>query len=117
RDVTATGLRCDGAAREGERGPTVKPDIEAVVRGADLAGWESVEVEYGARSFPVLVPGGSRILEMNEVAPLLDPLLGIRPPLNAPIGSRTLPAILASKAKPTAQLTVCITTSDITRPV
>ena len=95
----------------------MKSDIEAVVRGADLAGWESVEVEYGARSFPVLVPGGSRILEMNEVAPLLDPGARMRASLNAPIGSRTLPAILLSKGKPAAELTVCITTSDITRPV
>ena len=95
----------------------MKPDIEAAVRGADLTGWKSVDVEYGTRSFPVLVPGDSRVLEMNEVAPLLDPGARMRAALNAPIGSRTLPAILLSKGKPAAELTVCITTSDITRPV
>jgi len=100
-----------------KRGLIVKPEIEAVVRGADLAGWKPVEVEYGTRSFPVLVPGGSRILEMNEIAPLLDPGARMRACLDAPIGSRTLPAILLSKGKPAAELTVCITTSDITRPV
>ncbi len=95
----------------------MKAEIEAVVRGADLAGWEPVEVEYGSRSFPVLLPGGSRVLEMNEVAPLLDPAARMRACLEAPIGSRPLPAILLGKGKPVANLTVCITTSDITRPV
>ena len=95
----------------------MKPEIEAVVRGADLSGWRSVEVEYGSRSFQVLLPEGSRILEMNEVAPLRDPGARMRAALNAPIGSRTLPAILLSKGRPAAELKVCITTSDITRPV
>ena len=95
----------------------MKPEIEAVVRGADLAGWEPVEVEYGTRSFPVLLPRGSRVLEMTEVAPLLDPGARMRASLEAPIGSRTLPAILLGKGKPADQLKVCITTSDITRPV
>ncbi|HVO49675.1 MAG TPA: nickel-dependent lactate racemase [Thermoanaerobaculia bacterium] len=95
----------------------MKPEIEAAVRGADLGTWKSVEVEYGAKSFPVLVPEATRILEMNEVAPLLDPGARMRASLNAPIGSRTLPAILLSKGKPAAEVTVCITTSDITRPV
>lgn len=95
----------------------MKPDIEAAVRGADLSGWRPVEVEYGTQSFPVLVPDGTRILEMNEVPPLADPGARMRAALNAPIGSRTLPAILLSKGKPAADLKVCITTSDITRPV
>jgi nickel-dependent lactate racemase len=95
----------------------MKPEITAIIRDANLSGWKQVEVEYGASSFRVSVPKDCRILEMKEAPPLADPRASMRASINAPIGSRPLPEILKAKGKPAEQLTVCITTSDITRPV
>ncbi len=93
------------------------PEISRIVRAADLRKWKSVEVEYGATAFEVRVPGPCRVLEMQDVPPLSDPRGRIRASLHGPIGCRPLPAILEGKGKRTDRLTVCITTSDITRPV
>jgi len=95
----------------------MKPEVAGIIRSANLSGWKKVEVEYGARSFPVCVPRDCRILEMKEAPPLGDPKASILASINKPIGSRPLPEILKDKGKPADQLTVCITTSDITRPV
>ena len=95
----------------------MRADVARVVRSADLAGWKTVEVEYGVRAFEVRVPGRCRTLEMKEVPPLADPRERIRASIHGPVGSRPLPEILRGKGKPVGQLTVCITTSDITRPV
>jgi nickel-dependent lactate racemase len=95
----------------------MKTEVARIIRGADLSGWKKVEVEYGAAAFAVCVPPGCRILEMKDAAPLADPRASMSASINAPIGSPTLPEILKAKGKPADQLTVCITTSDITRPV
>jgi lactate racemase len=95
----------------------MKPEVAGIIRRANLSGWKKVEVEYGARSFAVCAPGDCRILEMKEAPPLGDPQASINESINKPIGSRPLPEILKSKGKPAGQLTVCIATSDITRPV
>ena len=47
-----------------EEGSTVKADVARIIRNADMAGWKTVEVEYGAKTFEVRVPGHCRILEM-----------------------------------------------------
>jgi nickel-dependent lactate racemase len=95
----------------------MKPEVARIIRGANLSGWKKVEVEYGAASFAVCVPPDCRILEMKDTPPLGDPRASMNASINTPIGSRTLPEILKAKGKPASQLTVCITTSDITRPV
>mgnify|MGYP005811430315 CR=1 FL=1 len=95
----------------------IKPEVAAVLARANLSGWKKVEVEYGPRSFPVCVPPDCRILEMNEAPLLRDPRASIADSISNPIGSSSLPEILKAKRKPAGQLTVCIATSDITRPV
>jgi len=95
----------------------MKPEMASILRGANLSGWKKVEVEYGARAFAVCVPRDCRILEMKEAPLLGNPKASINASINRPIGAKPLPEILKNKGKPADQLTVCITTSDITRPV
>ena len=95
----------------------MKPEVASILRTANLSGWKKVEVEYGARSFAICAPKDCHVLEMKEAPPLSDPQASINDSINRPIGSRPLPEILKNKGKPADQLTVCITTSDITRPV
>jgi len=95
----------------------VRPDIAHVVRGADIGGWKPVEIEHGDRTIEVLLPAGAKTLGMREFAPLARPADEIRRSLEAPIGTPALPKIIEAKGKPAGKLSVCITTSDITRPV
>jgi nickel-dependent lactate racemase len=95
----------------------MKPEVARTVQGADLTGWKTVEVEYGEQTVPVRVPGDCRVLEMDEVPPLTHPREAIHRSIHSPIGCQPLPAILREKGKPAGDLRVCITTSDITRPV
>jgi nickel-dependent lactate racemase len=93
------------------------PEIERALAGADLSGWEEVAVEYGPREMAVRVPPGTRTLEMKDVKPLADPAAAIREAMERPIGCAPLPDLVRAKGKDPASLKVCITTSDITRPV
>ena len=93
------------------------PDIARIVNGTDISRWPPVEVEYGARTLAVRIPANCRILEMSEVPPQADPRDAIRRSIHRPIGCRPLPEILRAAGKAPGDLTVCITTSDITRPV
>ncbi len=95
----------------------MKPEVAKVVRGADLSRWKTVDVEYGDSALAVRVPENCRILEMKEVPPLPDPGGKIRDSIRNPIGSPSLAEIVRGKGKPPGDLTVCIATSDITRPV
>jgi len=95
----------------------MRSDIAAVVRGADIRRWKPVEIEHGDRTIEVLLPPGAKTLRMREFAPLARPADEIRRSLEAPIGAVPLPDILKTKGKPAGKLSVCITTSDITRPV
>ncbi len=92
-------------------------DVARIVANADLSGWRTVEVEYGDGAVPIRVPAGCRTLEMHEVPPLSDPRAGIERSIQQPIGCPPLPDILRAKQKTADTLTVCITISDITRPV
>ncbi len=95
----------------------MRPDIERIVRGADLSRWRPVQVEYGERFLEVRVPGDCAILEMKEVAPLPDPKAAIRNSIRNPVGCPSLADIVRGKGRPAKELSVCIATSDITRPV
>lgn len=95
----------------------MRPDIADIVRGADIGGWRPVEIEHGDRTIEVLLPPGAETLGMREFAPLARPADEIRRSLEAPIGTPPLPKIIEAKGKPAGKLSVCIATSDITRPV
>ena len=95
----------------------MKTDVSRTIQRADLTGWKTVEVEYGKQVLTIRVPAACHVLEMDEVPLLADPREAIHRSIHQPIGGRSLPAILRDKGKPAGELAVCITTSDITRPV
>ncbi len=95
----------------------MKPELERILRTADLRGWNEVGVEYGRGEIAVRVPPACVTLEMKETTALPDPRRAIRDAIERPIGSPPLSEIVRAKGKDPAALTVCVTTSDITRPV
>jgi len=95
----------------------MRPDVAGVVRGADISRWKAAEVECGDHAIEILVPPDTKTLGMREFAPLARPQEEIRLSLEEPVGTPPLPQILRGKGKPAAELSVCIATSDITRPV
>jgi nickel-dependent lactate racemase len=95
----------------------MRPDIADIVRRADVAGWTPVEIEHGDRTIEILLPPGADTLGMREFAPLARPSEAILRALEDPIGTPPLAKIIEAKGKPAEEISVCITTSDITRPV
>ncbi len=95
----------------------MKPELARIIQGADLRGWVETGVEYGTGELVVRVPPGCRTLGMRETRPLPDAGAAIREAIAHPLGSPTLGEIVAARGKSPAALTVCIATSDITRPV
>jgi len=95
----------------------MKPEIASILKAASLQGWTEVGVEYGRREIAVRVPPGCRTLGMKETRPLPDPRAAIREAIARPLGTPPLGDIVRGKGKDPAALTVCIATSDITRPV
>ena len=95
----------------------MRPDVAGVIRGTDINGWKPVSCELGDHEMEILVPPGTKTLGMREFPPLSRPKEEIRLSLEEPIGTPPLPQILKAKGKPAGELTVCIATSDITRPV
>jgi nickel-dependent lactate racemase len=95
----------------------MRSDVAGVVRGAVINHWKPVEVECGDHAIEVLVPPAVKMLGMREFAPLARPRDEIRLSLEDPIGTPSLSQILKAKGKPAGDLSVCIATSDITRPV
>ena len=87
------------------------------IRKADLTKWKKIKVEYGTDFLDIAVPPNCVTLKMKRMACLTSSKDEILMALNRPIGSPTLPEIIRSKGKPADKLTVCITVSDITRPV
>ncbi len=95
----------------------MKAELARILREADVTRWKPVEVEYGRTTLQVVVPPDCRVLEMPEIPPPANPAERIRDSISHPIGSKPLLEILRTKGKRLRDLTVCITTSDITRPV
>ena len=95
----------------------MRPELERLLASANLRGWKEVGVEYGAGEIAVRVPPGCQVLEMREAPPLTDPAGAIREAMARPIGSPPLHEIARAKRKDPASPSVCIATSDITRPV
>ena len=84
---------------------------------AETGDWEKIRVQYGKDFLDVRVPPGCETLRMRRMPCLTSSKEGITRALNNPIGSPTLSEIIRSKRKKPQELSVCITVSDITRPV
>jgi nickel-dependent lactate racemase len=95
----------------------MKPGIAKLLAAADLRGWTEVGVEYGKGELAIRVPPGSTVLGMKATRPLPDAGAAIREAIAHPLDSPPLGGIVRAKGKDPASLTVCIATSDITRPV
>ena len=95
----------------------MKAEVRELLAAVDLRGWTEVGVEYGTRELALRVPPGCVTLGMKETVPLPDPAGAIQAAIDRPIGAPPLAELARAKGKDPAALTVCIATSDITRPV
>jgi hypothetical protein len=89
--------------------------IAEVIKNADIREWKTISVEFGEEFFDVSVPPQCDVLHMKRMPCLAHSADEIANALNHPIGSPTLPEIIQSKGKSAAELSVCVTVSDITR--
>ncbi len=92
-------------------------NISDIVSNADTGGWKKIKVEFGEDILDISAPPNCETLKMKRMPCLTHSKEEISNALNNPIGSPTLPEIIRSKGKPPKEITVCITVSDITRPV
>jgi len=92
-------------------------EIAAIIATADRGDWENISVQFGEESLDIAVPPQCVTLNMKKMPCLAHSREEIARALNNPTGSPTIPEIIRSKGKPVAETTVCITVSDITRPV
>ena len=80
---------------------------------------KTVRLRYGTGHLPIRVPADAEVLTGPTIPALADPHAAVRAALADPIGAESLADGLAAKAaalgRPIAS--VCITLSDITRPV
>ncbi|MBW1934612.1 MAG: nickel-dependent lactate racemase [Deltaproteobacteria bacterium] len=95
----------------------MRADIAKTIKSADTTKWKKIAVEFGDEFIEILVPPDCITLSMKKMPSLANSKQEILAALNNPIGSPPLNEIIHSKKKPPHELTVCITVSDITRPV
>ncbi|MBM4025636.1 MAG: nickel-dependent lactate racemase [Planctomycetes bacterium] len=76
-----------------------------------------LSIPFGKETLDIQVPCECVTLRMKEMPTLVSSRDEILRALQRPIGSPGLSSILRSKGRPVGQMTVCITVSDITRPV
>ena len=95
----------------------MREDIAHSIAKADTSGWKTMEVEFGKEFLEISVPSESEILHMKKMPSLANSREEISKALNNPIGTPRLGEIIHSKGKPAKEVTVCVTVSDITRPV
>jgi len=95
----------------------MKDNIANIIDNADIQDWKQIAVEFGDDFLDILVPPDCAILHMKKMNPLAHSKEEISNALNNPIGSPKLEEIVCSKGKPVKEVTVCVTVSDITRPV
>jgi len=98
-------------------GVILKEEVAEIIRRANTQGWKRIEVEFGDDFLEISVPPDCAILKVKEMPAVLHKKEEVLKALNNPIGSPQLAEILRSKGKPVERLTVCVTVSDITRPV
>ncbi|MBW2479369.1 MAG: nickel-dependent lactate racemase [Deltaproteobacteria bacterium] len=92
-------------------------EIADILAGADTRGWKQIKVDFGDDFLDIKVPDNCEILTMPSMPCLVDSAASITTALNQPTGSPTISDTIQAKDKPAGELTVCITVSDITRPV
>ena len=95
----------------------MRDEVADIIAKADTKGWKRIEVEFGDDFLEISVPSECEILHMKKMPGLANSREAISKALNNPIGAPRLGEIIRSKGKPTSEITVCITVSDITRPV
>jgi nickel-dependent lactate racemase len=95
----------------------MRQEIADIIAKADTKGWMRIEVEFGDEFLEISVPPDCEILHMKKMPPLANSREEISKALNNPIGTPILGEIIRSKGKPAREVTVCVTVSDITRPV
>lgn len=91
--------------------------IAKIISAADTTGWKTIQVEFGDEMMEISVPPDCVTLNMKRMPCITSSKDEIANALNNPIGSPSIPEIIRSKGKPVAEVKVCITVSDITRPV
>ena len=95
----------------------MKNDIAGIITKADTHDWKKIEVEFGDDFLEISVPSNCITLSMKKMPPLAHSREEISHALNNPIGSPKLTEIIGSKGKDVGKVTVCVTVSDVTRPV
>ena len=95
----------------------MKDKIADIIAKADTQDWKRIEVAFGDDFLEMSVPPDCAILHMKKMPPLAHSREEILKALSNPIGSPKLAEIVRSKGKPVGEVTVCVTVSDITRPV
>jgi len=95
----------------------MKDEIANIISKAEIQEWKRIEVDFGDDFLEISVPPDCVILKMKKMPPLAHSKEEILNALNNPIGSPNLAEIIRSKGKPVGEVTVCVTVSDITRPV
>ena len=83
----------------------------------DTQGWQALSIPFGEEELEVQVPAGCVPLRMMSTPGQPVTPAQIEQSLRRPIGSDPLEDIIRSKGKPANEVTVCVTVSDITRPV
>ena len=91
--------------------------ITDTIAACDTEGWTSLAIPFGESSLKVQVPPACEILRMRPAQGMALTPAAITQALATPIGSPPLRDIIAGKDRSVKQLRVCITVSDITRPV
>jgi nickel-dependent lactate racemase len=95
----------------------MKEEIAEVLSKAKTQGWKKIKVDFGDDFLEIEVPTDCEILTMPSMPRPVDSRVDITNALNQSIGSPTISEIILSKGIPLDDLTVCITVSDITRPI
>jgi nickel-dependent lactate racemase len=95
----------------------MKSEIANIITKADIQNWKRIKVEFADAFLEIAVPPDCVIVKMKKMPPLAHSRDEISHALRNPTGSPTLEDILRSKDNSVEELTVCVTVSDITRPV
>jgi nickel-dependent lactate racemase len=95
----------------------MKDTFAEIISNADTRRWKRISVQFGNEFLDISVPQQCVTLKMKTMPRLTRSKEEIVRALNNPTGSPTIFEIISSKEKPVSEITVCITVSDITRPV
>ena len=95
----------------------MKQERVDILAKSDTRDWKQVRVEYGQDVLEIRVPPFCETLQMQAMPCLTHSREEIAKALNSPLDSKSLPEIVLAKGKPVDEVSVCITVSDITRPV